>query len=112
MANSFDSPDTVQLKGKSTGVTRLSRKAKLLMLFGLMAVGGFLLFSIMNMDSGDKPTATTEDPEAAAEKKARSVEPATPNLRGIGNGQVGVWAAHASDAVGADAPLIPIDERA
>ncbi|MGP8437792.1 TrbI/VirB10 family protein [Paraburkholderia fungorum] len=78
------------------------------MAFGLVAVGGFLLFSIMSMDSGDKPTAATEDPDAAAEKKAQSVEPATPNLRGIGDGQVGVLA-QASDAVGAGAaPSIPV----
>lgn len=107
MANSFDSPDTVQLKGKSTGVTRLSRKAKLLMIFGLVAVGGFLLFSIMSMDSGDKSAPTSDDAEAAAEKKAQSVEPATPNLRGIGDGQVGVMAAQASDALGAT-PSIPL----
>lgn len=108
MANSFDSPDTVQLKGKSTGVTRLSRKAKLLMLFGIVAVGGFLLFSIMSMDSGDKPAATTDDPDGTAEKKVQSVEPATPNLHGIGDGQVGVMAAQASDALGAGAPSIPV----
>ncbi|MDR5777007.1 TrbI/VirB10 family protein [Caballeronia sp. LZ003] len=95
------------MKGKSTGVTRLSRKAKLLMIFGVVAVGGFLLFSIMSMDSGDKATPSSDDAEAAAEKKAQSVEPATPNLRGIGDGQVGVMAAQASDPIGVT-PSIPV----
>src|SRR3569623_1112665 len=101
MANSFDSPDTVRLKGKSTGVTRLSRRAKILMIFGVAAVMGFILFSILSMDSSDKAAPVGDEQDATADKKAPTVEPATPNLHGIGDGQVGVMAAEASDALGA-----------
>ncbi|NLP65504.1 TrbI/VirB10 family protein [Paraburkholderia sacchari] len=107
MASSFDSPDTVQLKGKSTGITRLSRKAKALVLLAITAIVGFILFSIMTMDSGDKPTSAADEPDTTAEKKAApTVEPATPNLRGIGDGQVGVVAA--SDAAGLGGPSVAV----
>jgi type IV secretion system protein VirB10 len=107
MANSFESPDTVQLKGKSTGVTRLSRKAKILMIIVVAAVMGFILFSILSMDSGDKAAPVGDEQDATADKKAPTVEPATPNLHGIGDGQVGVVAAEASDA--AAGPSIPVN---
>jgi type IV secretory pathway VirB10-like protein len=108
MATSFDSPDTVQLKGKSTGVTRLSRKAKILMVLVAAAMMGFILFSILSMDSGDKAAPAADEQDATADKKAPTVEPATPNLHGIGDGQVGVVAAEASDALGAAGPSIPV----
>ncbi len=107
MANSFDSPDTVQLKGKSTGVTRLSKKAKIVMLLVVAVVMGFILFSILSMDTGDKPAPVGDEQDAASDKKAPTVEPATPNLHGIGDGQVGVVAAEASDATVAAGPSIP-----
>ncbi|MBN3815191.1 TrbI/VirB10 family protein [Paraburkholderia sp. Se-20369] len=107
MASSFDSPDTVQLKGKSTGITRLSRKAKALVLLAIAAVAGFILFSIMTMDNGDNPASTAEEHDGVTDKKAApKVEPATPNLRGIGDGQVGVVAA--SDAAGFGGPSVAV----
>ncbi|KAA0178830.1 hypothetical protein FX016_23140 [Cupriavidus gilardii] len=88
MASAFDSPDVVELKGRLTGVTRLSRKVRILVLFAVFALVAFVLFSITSMDS---EPSTTADPAAAGNDAAaadkRPVEPAKPNFAGIGDGQ-------------------------
>ncbi|MGY8527607.1 TrbI/VirB10 family protein [Paracidovorax citrulli] len=87
MANAFDSPDVVEMKGKVTGVTRLSRKLKAVVLFSALAVMAFVLVSITTMD--DSPTADVGDNFDSQSETAnkRAVEPAKPNFAGIGDGQ-------------------------
>lgn len=96
-----ESPDTVELKGKVTGVTRLSKKAKMLMSLGAMALLGFIIFSIYTIDSADDPTAAAQQEQEEAKKKA-GPEPAEPGdmFKGVSDGQ-------ASHDLPADSPIDP-----
>jgi len=102
MASAFDSPDTVQLKGKVKGVTRLSRKAKLLIAMVTAGVIGFILISILSIDDeGSVPAADTagEEQEKKDSDAPKPVAmPATPNFAHIGDGQASIAAAAAAAA--------------
>lgn len=101
MASAFDSPDTVQLKGKPTGVTRLSRKAKIGMTIVGFAVGGFILFSIMSMGSDDEAAPAHGGAPVAQEasgEKPPTVQAAKPNFDNVGDGQAAVAAEIAAAA--------------
>ncbi len=100
MSSAFDSPDTVQLKGKVTGVTRLSRRAKVFVLVGISILMGFILFSIMSMDNGTTPIAPSSDQDQDQDKKGPVVEPAKPSFGNVGYGQAGVVAAASAAAAG------------
>ncbi len=115
MADPFDSPDIIQMKGTLTGVTRLSRKAKLLVVLVSFIVFGFIVFSIMSMNSGTDTTdlegvrTTDQDPD----EKKPAVQPAKPTFDGVGDGQAGVVAAQAETAstatqAGASSPNVGI----
>jgi type IV secretion system protein VirB10 len=88
----FESPDTVELKGKVTGVTRLSKKAKALVTIVLMGIVGFIVFSIFSIDSMGKKNSGTKNikDEKYIAKENAGLEPAKPGdlLQGIGDGQV------------------------
>ncbi len=93
MAAAFDSPDTVQLKGKVTGVTKLSRKAKgmILLIGGIVVL--FILFSIASMEDESAPKAvpaTGEQTEGV--EKPPEVTPAKPNFDNVGDGQAAIAA--------------------
>lgn len=98
--NVFDeSPDTIELKGTVRGVTRLSKKAKMIMSMGAMALAGFIVFSIYTIDSADDPTTVAQQEEA---KKKTDPEPAKPGdmFKGVSDGQ-------ASRGLPADSPIDP-----
>ncbi|NTB05916.1 TrbI/VirB10 family protein [Agrobacterium tumefaciens] len=109
MSSAFDSPDTVQLKGKVTGVTRLSRKAKGIMLLLIFVVVGFILFSIVSMDDGTETAPAGQGPVAEdmpeGESRPETVQ-AKPNFEHVGDGQAAVAAQMAAAAAGKteDAP--------
>lgn len=88
--NAFDSPDTVEMKGPVTGVTRLSKKAKALVALVAMGVLGFILFSIYTVDSANDPSEAAKreaaEQDAAARKKLAPAKPGDV-LKGIGDGQ-------------------------
>jgi type IV secretion system protein TrbI len=91
MANAFDSPDSVQLKGKVKGVTRLSRRAKLFIYMLLGFAAAIILFSILSVDE-DSSAPTADHVGEAEEKKDPDAPkpvaiPATPNFDKIGDGQ-------------------------
>lgn len=83
-----ESPDTVELKGKVAGVTRLSKKAKMLMSMGAMALAAFIVFSIYTIDSADDPTVAAQKEQDEA-KKMSGPEPSKPGdmFKGISDGQ-------------------------
>lgn len=96
----FASPDTVQLKGKVTGITRLSRKAKLLMsLVGVAAVIG-IVASIMTVGDDQSASANGASPGAADSTKAKEVSMATADAlsKDVPDGQ----AAAVADKLGVD----------
>jgi len=101
MSNAFDSPDTVQMKGKVTGVTRLSRKAKGIMLLLIFVVVGFILFSIVSMDDGTDTAPAGQGPVAEelpeGESRPETVQ-AKPNFEDVGDGQAAVAAQMAAAA--------------
>ena len=89
--DAFDSPDTVEMKGKVTGVTRLSKKAKAIVGLIGCAVLGFILFAIFTVDSANE--AVEAERKRAAEDVAQAgkkgPEPAKPGdvFKGVGDGQ-------------------------
>lgn len=93
MASAFDSPDTVQLKGKVTGVTKLSRKAKGMIMLVVGVVAMFILFSIASMedDTAPKP-APAEGEQVEGAEKAPEVVAAKPNFEDVGDGQAAIAA--------------------
>ena len=113
MASAFDSPDTVQLKGKPTGITRLSRKAKLGMTMVGFAVGGFILFSIMSMGSDEEVAPAHGGVPAAGQEasgeKPPTVQAAKPNFDNVGDGQAAVAAEIAAAAeTGSPSPSLGV----
>lgn len=89
--DAFDSPDTVEMKGKVTGVTRLSKKAKAIVGLIGFAVLGFILFAIFTVDSANEAdeAANKKAAEEAAQEGKRGPEPAKPGdvFKGVGDGQ-------------------------
>lgn len=89
--DAFDSPDTVELKGKVTGVTRLSKKAKAIVGLVGFAVLGFILFAIFTVDSANEAdeAANKQAAEEAAQAGKKGPEPAKPGdvFKGVGDGQ-------------------------
>ncbi len=83
----FDTLDHVMLKGQVTGVTRLSKKFKMLFLLGWLALLGFLIFAIFTIDSGDESAAKPK-PALEEEKSKAKDEPATGAAitHGVSNG--------------------------
>lgn len=81
-----ESPDTVELKGKVTGVTRLSKKAKMLMSLGAAALLAFIVFSIYTIDNADDPMTAAQQEQDA--KKKAGAEPAKPGdmFKGVSDG--------------------------
>lgn len=81
----FDTQDHVMLKGQVTGVTRLSKKFKVLFLLGWLVLLGFLIFAIFTIDSADESTAK---PALEEEKIKPKDEPATGAVitQGVSNG--------------------------
>lgn len=96
-----ESPDTVELKGKVTGVTRLSKKAKMLMTLGAMGLLAFIVFSIYTIDSADDPMTVARQEQDEAKKRS-GPEPAKPGdmFKGISDGQ-------ASHGLATDSPIDP-----
>lgn len=95
------SPDTVELKGKVTGVTRLSKKAKALMSMGAMVLLGFIVFSIYTVDTAEDPTTVAQQEQDDKQKKG-GMEPAKP-----GDAFAGVSDGQASHEVPAESPIDP-----
>lgn len=78
--SAFDTSDTVVFKGKVTGVTRVSKKAKGMFAIGFFLLMLFLIFAIFSMDGSNdqaKPDAAKSEDEAKA--KAKEMEPAKPD---------------------------------
>ncbi|CAG2138371.1 hypothetical protein LMG19282_01486 [Cupriavidus campinensis] len=87
MAEAFESPDVVEMKGTLTGVTRLSRKVKLAIVLGIFAIAMFIVVSILSMDDGaPQPKSDTEAQDTQKQEK-RAAEPAKPDFSGVGDGQ-------------------------
>jgi type IV secretion system protein VirB10 len=96
--NQFEgSPDIVEIKGKVVGVTRLSKKAKMLIMMSAMVLLGFIIFSIYTIDDADKMVERQENETSQA-----GPEPAKPGdmFSGISDGQ-------ASYGLAADSPIDP-----
>ena len=88
---SFDTLDHVMLKGQVTGVTRLSKKFKVLFLLGWLALLGFLIFAIFTIDSGEgsgDDSAAKNKLALEEEKPKAKDEPATGAAitHGVSNG--------------------------
>jgi type IV secretion system protein VirB10 len=93
MASAFDSPDTVQLKGKVTGVTKLSRKAKGMIMLVAGMVAMFILFSIASIEDDTVPKhAPAEGEQVEGVEKPPEVVPAKPNFEDVGDGQAAIAA--------------------
>lgn len=96
MGSAFDSPDTVQLKGKVKGVTSLSRRAKMLILMVIFVAASFILFSILSIDDDTSaPIANAADGEQERKDAGASKPlaiPAVPNFEHIGDGQASLAA--------------------
>lgn len=109
VADPFDSPDTVQLKGKLTGLTRVSRKVKALAAIVIVAVLGYVMFAIFGAnDDGSAPSSKDDAAEAAAQQAQKSPSPASPNFGNVGSGQAVVVAQAASAANAALGPTFPV----
>lgn len=112
MGSTFDSPDTVQLKGKVKGVTRLSRRAKMGITMVVAIVLGFILFSILSIDEQSGAPAPGQAGQATAQKDPDAPKPvaipATPNFEHIGDGQaaLAVQASAAAAQPGQEVPPI------
>lgn len=104
MATSFDSPNSVQLKGKVKGVTRLSRRAKVGIAVVVFLVAGIILFSILSIDDDGSTSAAHGNADQQAQKDSDAPKPvaipAKPNFEHIGDGQ----AANAAQAAAAAQP--------
>jgi type IV secretory pathway VirB10-like protein len=87
----FDSPDIIQLKGEVTGVTRLSGKAKLLVLLLGLGILSFIIFSIFTIDSASSASDTRSDEQKIEDTATASIrtEAAKPDvaIKGAGDGQ-------------------------
>jgi type IV secretion system protein TrbI len=124
--NAFESPDVVgdgrkkiSLKGSITGVTRISKQAKM-MVFGLGAcLLAFILFAIYTVDSADSPGSVKAEGESAGQQDGpKGPEPARPGdlLKGVGDGQAVMVAGGPSTQgvgpgfvvpTGKDVPVVP-----
>ncbi|MCY0853044.1 TrbI/VirB10 family protein [Cupriavidus sp. D39] len=98
----FASPDSVPLKGKVTGITKLSRKAKLLMSMAAVGTVAGIVFSIMTVGDDTAPVASS-DPNASDQAKAKGMELARAdgNADEIPDGQ----ASAVADKLGVDTSL-------
>ncbi|CAB3755820.1 TrbI/VirB10 family protein [Paraburkholderia humisilvae] len=104
VADPFDSPDSVQLKGKLSGLTRVSRKVKALAAIILMAVVGYVLFAIFGADDdGSGAVAKDGGADVAARQADTGTAPASPNFGNVGSGQAVVLAQEASAAAATSA---------
>lgn len=96
MGSAFDSPDSVQLKGKVKGVTRLSRRAKMMIMTVIFVAASFILFSILSIDDdASAPVASAADGEQEQKDAGASKPvaiPAVPNFEHIGDGQASLAA--------------------
>ncbi|MFC6523164.1 hypothetical protein ACFQAT_28780 [Undibacterium arcticum] len=107
MANNpaFDTSDTVVMKGQVTGVTRISKKMKILFFILGTVFLVFLLFTIFTLDSSND--SSTSDKAAAAdleaEKAKKGMEPAKADVvtKGVGNGNA---------AIGFNSPAFPLND--
>lgn len=92
--NSFETSDHVKLKGQVTGVTRISKKVKLLFMAGGVALLCFLIFAIFTIDSSGTDTEAHEPTaeEHEAEKPKGNDEPATGAAitQGVSNGNAAI----------------------
>lgn len=90
MGSAFESPDSVQLKGKVKGVTRLSRKAKFGIFTLIVLAILVIVVSVLSMDEESSAPAQAggeqQGDKAAAVEKPVTI-PATPNFDNIGDGQ-------------------------
>jgi type IV secretion system protein VirB10 len=103
MGSAFDSPNSVQLKGKVKGVTRLSRRAKMGIALVVATIIGIILFSVLSIDDDSSaPAAHGSGGGEQAEKDADAPKPvaipAKPNFEHIGDGQAAVAAQTAAAA--------------
>ncbi|WP_080437396.1 TrbI/VirB10 family protein [Burkholderia ubonensis] len=115
VADPFDSPDSVQLKGKLTGLTRVSRKVKALAAIVIVAVLGYVMFAIFGAnDDGSVPSSKDDAAEAAAQQAQKSPSPASPNFGNVGSGQAVVvaQAASAASVAGMLGPTFPVGASA
>lgn len=97
MANttSFETSDHVMLKGKVTGVTKISKKVKVLFILGGLAMLGFLIFAIFTIDGGGdagQKEAVPQEQEQEGQKPKGNDEPATGAAitHGVSNGNAAV----------------------
>lgn len=91
MANTsaFETSDHVALKGQVSGVTRISKKVKVLFFFGGLALLIFLIFTIFTIDGANETTSANTDVEGQEQPKGNGGhEPAKGDVvtKGIGNG--------------------------
>lgn len=110
MARSFDSPNSVQLKGKVKGVTRLSRRAKVGIATVVFLVAAIILFSILSIDDDRSAPAAQGGADQQTQKDSdapkRVAIPATPNFEHIGDGQAAI-AAQTAAAAQPGGPTLP-----
>lgn len=107
--NKFETSDTVVMKGRVSGLTRISKKMRVAMFLGAMLLLGFLLFSIFSLDASNaespEDSAATE---AEKEDAKRGFEPATADVitKGVGDGSA-VFTASSPTIVLTDLPADP-----
>lgn len=82
--NAFDSPDSVQLKGRVGGITRISKKVRALAALIVIGLLGYAMYMIFGAND-DSSTPVTQA-ETDAKQVEQTATPATPDFRGVGAG--------------------------
>ena len=78
--SAFDTSDTVALKGKVTGVTRVSKKVKQLFGVGFLLFMCFVIFAIFSVEkTPDQSAAQAANADEEAKNRPNSIEPAKPD---------------------------------
>lgn len=93
MEDPFESPDSVQMKGSLSGLTRLSRKVKGLVVLVIILIVGFVIFAIAGAgDEASPEPQSASGGEKSEQKPASGSSPASPNFGNVGSGQAVVVA--------------------
>jgi type IV secretion system protein VirB10 len=101
--NAFDSPDSVQLKGKIGGVTRISKKVKALAAIIVVCLLGYAMYMIFGVS--DDNAAPASQGATDAQQVVQTATPASPDFTGVGSGDV---AAGGSGARVGRTPVFPV----
>lgn len=104
-ADPFASPDSVQLKGKVSGITRLSRRAKMLMTMVMVLGFAGVIFAILTMSDDHTTSDSSEASDAKTSPTGVLMLEAGTVTKGVPDGQA---SAKASE-LGVDTALRGVD---